>query len=189
MAENKAFPGKENDRLPEALAKEAAAGNEESFSLLAKAFTPALIAMVSPLSVPPAEKEDLMQEGLIGLYKAVRLYDPSLSSFPAFARLCMRSAVLDGVRKYRKADLEKADPDELIPDSPDKNPERILIGREELRELLQKVDRSLSPMERRIFGLRLRGKSVSEIASVTGKEKKSVENALYRLRKKLSEAL
>lgn len=169
----------------------AKSGNDDDFAQLAKHFKAPLISMVSLLDVPKAEEEDLVQEGLIGLYKAVRLFDPALSSFSTFARVCIRSALLDGVKKYRKSgnsvDLE--DPEEQLSASPSEGPERILMGKEELRELMQKVDRALSPLERRIFGLSLQGKKAPEIAKALGKDPKSVENALYRLRKKLSASL
>lgn len=173
---------------PEAVQFALADQTGEGFARLAEYFTPALRAMVASLLVPEAEQDDLFQEGLIGLYKAVRLYNPSLSSFATFARLCMRSAILDGLRKYQKLN-ENADLTEWedsLPADPHLSPERILMGKEELRMLLQKVDRSLSPLERRIFTLRLQGNSSEEIALLLGKEKKSVENTLYRVRKKLS---
>lgn len=165
-------------------------GNEEAFSRLADHFKPALSAMVGQFPVPEAEREDLMQEGLMGLFKAARLFDPALSSFPTFARICMRSALLDGVKKcnhslplpsLEELEIEISAPDHLSPD-------RILLGKEELAEWMERVDRALSPMERRIFGLKLQGKSTAEISEVLGKDKKSVENSLYRLRKKLFSA-
>lgn len=181
-------PCKKDPLSPEAVQHALDDKTGEGFAVLAEHFMPALKAMVSSLSVPEAEKEDLIQEGLVGLYKAVRLYDPSLSSFATFARLCMRSGILDGLRKYRKIS-ENADLAELedsLPADPQLSPEHVLMGKEEVRLLLQKIDRSLSILERRIFALRLQGKSASEIASLLGKDKKSVENTLYRVRKKLS---
>ncbi len=166
----------------------AAKGDNEAFSHLVSHFKPALFSMISLLTVPKAEEEDLMQEGLIGLYKATRLFDPALSSFATFARVCMRSALLDAVKKVQNRPLtgalEESEEEFSAPGS--QGPERILMGKEELRELMEKVDRSLSPLERRIFGLSLQEKKIPEIASLLGKDTKSVENALYRLRKKLS---
>ncbi|MBR2616198.1 MAG: sigma-70 family RNA polymerase sigma factor [Clostridia bacterium] len=171
----------------DALAQDAALGNEESFSRLVRHFTPALMGMIAPLSVPPAEKEDLMQEGLIGLYKAVRLFDPALSSFATFARLCMRSSVIDGARKYRSTAEEDVSEDaaDACAD-PALSPEGVLMQKLRWQEWKQRVDRALSPMERRVFGLSLQGRTAAEIASLLGKDKKSVENTLYRARRKLS---
>jgi len=175
------------DSLDE-LAFRAGRGSDEDFSRLVKHFKPAIIAMISCFNVPEAEKEDLMQEALIGLYKAAKLFNPDLSSFSTFARVCIRSALLDGIRKY-PGETEFLDPETFELDllAPcNESPDRILIGKEELRELMQKVDRNLSDLERRIFGLSLQGKKSSEIAKLLKKDPKSVENALYRLRRKLA---
>lgn len=169
------------------LAALAAGGDEESFSILVKAFQPVIFAMVSSIEVPPAEKDDLSQEGLIGLYKAVRLFDPALSSFGTFARLCIRSAVLDGLKRYRRVSGEECEHlEETVAAASSTTPERIVLGKEALDELLRKMEHALSPDEKRIFALRLEGNRVSEIARLLGKDKKSVENALFRARKKLS---
>jgi RNA polymerase sporulation-specific sigma factor len=170
-----------------ALVLQVKSGNEEAFSRLADHFRPALLAMIDQFSIPDGEKEDLMQEGLIGLFKAARLFDPALSSFSTFARICIRSALLDGVKKYNHSTpLPSLDEMEIQVLAPDHlSPDRILLGKENLAEWMERVDRSLSPMERRIFGLKLQGKSTEEISKVMGKDKKSVENSLYRLRKKL----
>ena len=140
--------------------------------------------MTAPLSIPEEEKEDLRQEGLIALFKAVHLFDPKLSSFSTFARICMRSAISDGLRKYNRV-LEKADFEEEN-FSCEESPESRLMEKVRLQVMMQKMEDSLSPMERRVFGLHLRGKGASEIASLLGKNVKSVENTLFRARRKLS---
>ncbi|MBQ3074610.1 MAG: sigma-70 family RNA polymerase sigma factor [Clostridia bacterium] len=187
MAEkNAAVPELQTRDLSD-LAALARGGDEESFSLLVKAFQPVIFAIVASIDVPPAEKDDLSQEGLIGLYKAVRLFDPSLSSFGTFARLCIRSAILDGLKRYRRVSLEEYESlEETVAAASSSTPERIVLGKEALGEILQKMEHALSPDEKRIFALRLEGNRVSEIARLLGKDKKSVENALFRARKKLS---
>ena len=168
--------------------KRAAQGDDAAFSVLAERFSPALSHMLSSLPVPEEEKGDLRQEGLIGLYKAVLLFDPALSSFSTFAGVCMRSGVMEGLRKYlrdhRGASLEL--PTEDLPAEGTFSPERVLLGREALFEVLQRIDQILSPMERRALGLHLQGKSNKEAAHLLGKSAKSVENTLFRARKKLS---
>lgn len=164
----------------------AAAGDDEAFSLLAKSFAPALGAILSGFLVPPEEKEDLRQEGLLGLYKAVLLYKPSLSSFSTFAGVCMRSAVFDAVKRLQKK------PDALPQGAPEAaslsaDPARILVGKEELSVLLGRIDSVLSPMERKVLLLHLEGKTSTEIARRLGIGKRSADNALFRLRRKLKE--
>lgn len=166
----------------------AAKGDEAAFSRLALVFQPVIARIVSAYSLPEADRHDLCQEGLIGLYKAVLLYNPDLASFSTFATVCIRSGVLEGLRKYQKenhpfsADLTE---DEIPADS-SLSPERIFLGKEALSGLLSKLDDALSPLERKVLGLHLAGKKNPAIAEILGKDIKSVENTLFRLRKKLS---
>lgn len=170
---------------PEELLKRFKDGDEESFSQLAKLYEKALWGMTASLSVPEEEKEDLRQEGLIALFKAVHLFDPALSSFSTFARVCMRSAISDGLRKYNRIQ-EKSELETEVFTSRDEDPEQLLMEKLRLQEMLQKMETTLSPLERRVFALKLQGKSLSQIASATDKSTKSVENTLFRARKKLS---
>ncbi len=180
-------PQDENDVL--SLVKCAKAGNESAFSDLAERFGGLIRFFICPLSIPEEDQSDLFQEGLISLYKAVLLYDPSLSSFSTFAGLCIRSAIRDALRKYNKDHLSSTVdmPAEEIPDDASPSPERVLLGKEELSALLHKVDTLLSTLERKVLGLHLQGMKAQEIASRIGKDQKSVENTLFRLRRKLSQ--
>ncbi len=171
------------------LVHRAKGGDEAAFASLAAYFQPTLSRMIASFPIPEEDKVDLRQEGLIGLYKAVLLYDEALSSFSTFAFVCMRSGVMEGLRKYNKLnssqllDIETLE----IPADSATSPERILLGKEELSRLLSKVDDILSPLERKVFGLHLQGKTTPEIALKLGKGAKSVENTLFRLRKKLAD--
>jgi len=169
------------------LALRAAKGDQAAFSLLAERFDPALKAIIASFSLPAEENEDLHQEGLLGLYKATLLFDPSLSSFSTFARLCMRSAVLDAVKKLQKADPSLSTEDFAEPAAdPREDPQRILVGKEALSEALCKMNVSLSSLEKKVFLLYLRGMKSEEIAGIVGISRKSAENALSRSRAKLS---
>jgi len=170
---------------PEELLERYKHGDEDCFSHLAKLYEKALWGMTASLSVPEEEKEDLRQEGLIALFKAVYLFDPALSSFSTFARVCMRSAISDGLRKYNRL-REKSELENEIPGSRDDDPEHLLMEKVRLQEMLKEMDGTLSPLERQVFALKLEGKSISEIASAIAKPAKSVENTLFRARKKLS---
>ena len=180
-----------SEEAPEAVSRDvalAAKGDGDAFSRLARRFTPALSAILAPYRLTAEEREDLFQEGLLGLYKAVMLYDPRQSSFSTFAFVCMRSGATDGLRRLRRAvGTDPVDPEEL-PASPQFDPARILVGKEELSAALQKIDRVLSPMERDVLIGHARGETAEEIARRLGKEKRSVENALFRGRAKLRAA-
>ncbi len=173
------------EQTPEELLDRFKKGDEDCFSHLAKLYEKALWGMTASLSVPEEEKEDLRQEGLIALFKAVHLFDPALSSFSTFARVCMRSAISDGLRRYNRIQ-EKAELEKEVLTSREEDPEQLLIEKLRLQEMMQKMADSLSPLERRVFALKLEGKSLSEISSLVGKSTKSVENTLFRARKKLS---
>ncbi len=168
--------------------RRAAGGDESAFSQLASAFQPVIARVISSFSLPEADRSDLSQEGLIGLYKAVLLYNPDLASFSTFATVCIRSGIMEGMRKYQKEN-RKIDTDLVSQEYPSDtalSPERIFLGKEALSGLLLKLDSALSPLERKVLGLHLDGKTNPEIGEILGKDTKSVENTLFRLRKKLS---
>lgn len=185
MSDTKVGTAPLQELTPEELSDRFKKGDEDCFSLLAKLYEKALWGMTASLSVPEEEKEDLRQEGLIALFKAVHLYDPALSSFSTFARVCMRSAISDGLRRYNRIQ-EKNELEKEVLTSREEDPEQILIEKLRLQEMMQKMADSLSPLERRVFALKLEGKSLSEIASLVGKSAKSVENTIFRARRKLS---
>ena len=166
----------------------AAAGDNAAFAEIAHRFEPAILRILSSIKIPEADRNDLYQEGLIGLYKAVHLYNPSLSSFSTFGYVCIRSGIADGLRRYQREHSLKAveiSADE-IPDKSAGSPERILLGKEELSSVLERIGKTLSTMERKVFGLHLQGKSSSEIARILERDQKSVENTLFRARRKLA---
>ncbi len=188
MAEHNCPASQDTKDLEVQTVRRAAAGDNTAFSELAKRYEPAILRILSTISVPEADRNDLYQEGLIGLYKAVHLYNPSLSSFSTFVSVCIRSGIADGLRRYqRENSLASVEiPTEEIPDENMGSPERILLGKEELSAVLERIGKTLSPMERKVFGLHLQGKKSAEIARVLEREPKSVENTLFRARKKLA---
>lgn len=183
-----------NDRISQSfsdsdseLVSLAASGDHIAFAQLAKKYEKTIRFLLAPIVVPEADRNDLYQEGLIGLYKAVLLFDPSISSFSTFATVCIRSGIADGLRRYqRESSLPSLEiPTEEIPDKIAGRPEEVLMGKEALAALLDQVNRTLSSMERKVFGLYLQGRKTAEIAQILGKDQKSVENTLFRARRKL----
>lgn len=151
-----------------------------------------------------ADKEDLLQEGMIGLYKAVRDYDPGRdASFYTFADLCVArqiyKAVEAGNRKkhaplnyyisiYSDEDDNDSNKDifnvSLIPVS-ENGPEEELIDKEETKILEQKISDALSDFERQVLNLKVTGMDYTEIARVLGRDEKSTDNALSRIKIKV----
>lgn len=174
----------------DSLAERARRGEEEAFALLAKRFAAVIRHTVSSLPVVEEEKADLAQEALLGLFKAVMLFDPARSSFSTFAKLCIRSSVSDGLRKYLRRtqgqELFSEDQPEPVADATN-DPERIVLGKESLLQVKSDLFKVLSKSEKTILCRHLAGNSVDEIAQRLGKDRKSIHNALYRIRRKLSE--
>ncbi len=137
------------------------------------------------------ETEDLIQEGMIGLYLAVSDYDGSRekgSSFKNFAYLCISRQILDAVRKvYRKKSgaLRSLQPLDVEMVETGLSPEELLILSDEQTEFRQKMGRVLSDFEFRVTTMYMDGMTCSEICEATGKQTKSVDNAIQRSKRKL----
>ena len=152
-----------------------------------------------------ADRDDLIQEGMIGLFKAIRDYDCGRdASFYTFADLCisrqMYSAVEASLRKkhiplnsyislYTRIDEDDTSSDVTLENAltsdKDLNPEQQLIDRENVRLLEEAIEKDLSAVERRVLGLYLTGMSYTQIAKVLNKDEKSTDNALHRAKSKL----
>ena len=157
-----------------------------------------------------ADKEDLIQEGMIGLYKAVRDYDAGRdASFYTFADLCisrqMYKAVEAGNRKkhaplnsYVSIYEDETDKDdqgdgtsilEMILSETGRSPEELVIDKEQTKDLEQRINDSLSDFERKVLNLRLTGLEYTDIAKILGRDAKSTDNALSRIKVKVRKIL
>ncbi len=149
-----------------------------------------------------AETEDLTQEGMIGLFKAVRDYEPDKgASFFTFATHCVRNQIKTAIsasnRKkhtplntyisiYAESTEDGLSLVELEADKSDCNPEELIIAREQKSDLMNKIESELSKYEKKVIDLYLEGLSYADIADKLGKTEKSIDNALFRIRGKLS---
>ena len=171
----------------EALAKKAKEGDSLSFALLAYKYHRFLLKYVGSFDVPFSEREDLMQEGLIGLLKAVRSYDGSSSSFTTYSFHCIKTHIISALRRYSRQ--TKASMAEQIFDRNTSemsiSPETEFIDKESTKQLYDKFFSVLSSYESKVFELYLADVPIAEIALRTGKDGKSVENALQRIKAKL----
>ena len=154
-----------------------------------------------------ADKEDIIQEGMIGLYKAIRDYRPDkLSSFRAFAELCITRQIITAIKTATRQkhiplnnyiSLNKPIYDEesdrtlmdVIVEGRAQNPEELIIDRENLVSLRDQVDQVLSSLEQDVLNAYLDGKSYQEIADKLGRHVKSIDNALQRVKRKLEKFL
>ncbi len=140
------------------------------------------------------DRDDLYQEGMIGLLKAIRTYDPARSdNFEAYASLCIRRQLFDAVRKdvhfsrREEAVLQQLAPDPVTIDHPD--PETQCLANETETEIKAALHGFLSAFEASVLDPYLAGYSVSEISRNLGRSPKSVENAILRIRRKLARYL
>lgn len=150
-----------------------------------------------------ADHEDIVQEGMIGLFKAIRDYQVErLSSFRAFAELCITRQIITAIKTATRqkhvplnsyVSLNKPIYDEesdrtlmdVIVEGHAQNPEELIIGREDIVSIRDRVDEVLSSLEQEVLSAYLDGKSYQEIADKLGRHVKSIDNALQRVKRKL----
>ena len=151
-----------------------------------------------PYFLAGGDNEDLLQEGMFGLLKAIREYDQTReASFQTFAGTCIRHrlySVLKAASSGKHVPLNQSVP--LNPSFFDANPafaqvdpEVLLIDREKAASLLQSTRKQLSEFEVKILGYYLDGLTCREIAETVGKSPKSVDNAVQRIRRKVARYL
>ncbi len=154
-----------------------------------------------------ADHEDIVQEGMIGLYKAVRDYKPEkMCSFRAFAELCITRQIITAIKTATRQkhiplnsyiSLNKPLYDEesdrtlmdVIMEGRVSNPEEIIINREDLVAINDRIREVLSGLEQDVLSAYLDGKSYQEIAEELGRHVKSIDNALQRVKRKLEKYL
>ena len=154
-----------------------------------------------------ADHEDIVQEGMIGLYKAIRDYrQEKLSSFRAFAELCITRQIITAIKTATRqkhiplnsyVSLNKPLYDEesdrtlldIIMEGSAGNPEDMIINQENLGSIHRKINEVLSGLEQEVLSAYLDGKSYQEIAESLGRHVKSIDNALQRVKRKLEKYL
>ena len=143
------------------------------------------------------DQEDLLQEGMLGLYKAVREYQPEKeASFQTFAGLCisrqMYSAVVSAQRKKHRPLNTSISLNELAENQEEyslgiaESPESILLDQEATETLKKEIEKQLSPFETKVLNLYLSGLDYLQIAEELDKPAKSIDNALQRIRAKVN---
>ena len=181
-------------------------GDSKAIDIIIERYKELVRLKAGSMFILGADKEDLIQEGMIGLFKAVRDYDAGRdASFATFADLCvsrqMYKAVEAGNRKknaplnsyisiYENDDDTNGPGDgisilERILTETGKSAEDVVIDREQTENLEQKIYDSLSDFERQVLNLRLTGLEYTDIARILGRDAKSTDNALSRIKVKV----
>ena len=175
------------DNRPLPIAR-AAEGDQEAFGLIVRRMEPLIHAQIHSLRCDGTEDEDLAQEALIGLLAAVRTYRPDGgAAFTTYATTCIRRRLLSVVRRYGSMAAQEVslEEDADLPDA-SADPALLLQDQESVEQLLSDWRRRLTPMEYKVLLLRLSDSSYEEIAARLGVNKKSVDNTVQRLRRKLA---
>ena len=170
-------------------------GDKTATEQLLKRYKNVVLSVARRFFLSGGETEDLVQEGMCGLYSAIEGYSEGKSAFSSYAARCIRNRIIDAVKSTRGARhsaLNNFLPivevgEELYPSA--ENPEDELIKRENRREFLQKISKTLSSFEFKVTVMYMDGLTMAEISSATGKPVKSIDNALQRAKKKLSALL
>ena len=150
-----------------------------------------------------ADREDLIQEGMIGLFKAIRDFDEKRpASFSGFAELCIKRQIITAVKTATRQkhmplnsyvslnnpvygnDTEGYLAD-VLPGGAESDPEHLFISRENTELLNERMEEVLSNLEKMVVALYLEGKSYQKISKILDKPTKSIDNALQRVKKKM----
>ncbi len=167
--------------------------DEDAFETLLSRYTPLIEGMTAQFASSYStveDREDLRQEAVLGFYRALVHFEIAESRVPFgyYAKECIRNRLISYLRSIKKQEqvrlLSDEEPDVEI-EAADENPAAQLIRREAYLDLYETVCKTLSPYENRVWWMYLSGRTAEEIARVVGKDQKSVQNAVYRIRKKL----
>ncbi len=180
--------------------------NSDAEAYMMQKFKPLVKAKSRPYFLVGADNEDMLQEGMIGLYKAVRDFKlDKHTSFYSFAELCIKRQMITAVKAATRQKHQVLNQSislnkpifqgeseeyymDLLQENDFFNPEARLIGQERKNFLESQLQKVLSPFEVRVLSLYLQGGSYHEIAQIMKKTEKSVDNALQRVKKKLEKS-
>ncbi len=154
-----------------------------------------------------ADKDDLLQEGTIGLFKAIRDYkEENETTFFSFADLCITRQIMTAIKSANRQkhiplnssislnrnifdEEENTTYLDLLSDGNMTNPETLVIGNEERENTEAEILKALSKLERQVLVYHLRGLKYTEIAKLMDKDEKSIDNALQRIKKKVDKII
>ncbi len=182
------------DRLELSVLTKAKAGDNESFEILLKKYEKYIYMNTKDYYLADGEKDDLIQEGIIGLLKGIKNYDAQKeASFKTFVIMCMRRQIITALKtsntkKHRMLNALYNDVDEnnyyMYPEkSP--SPEEILISKELMEEFKEYTKEHFSDLEKEVLGYLIQGYNYGEIAKIMDKPNKAIDNAYQRIKNKI----
>ena len=180
----------------------AQAGDKRALEHIIARYRNLVYAKANPYFLIGADRDDLLQEGMIGLYKAVQGFQNQRASFQAFAGVCVSRQIISAVKSATRQkhmplnsyislnkNVYESEEDatllDIISEQYPQDPESILINRENLDGIEYKINQALSKLELEVLMQHLDGRSYREIADSLQRDVKSVDNALQRIKKKI----
>ena len=195
------------DKLDEEVVMQAKAGNNRAQEYLISRYENFVKAKAKSYFLIGADKEDIYQEGMIGLYKAIRDFNPEKStSFKAFAEICVTRQIITAIKTATRQKhiplntyvslnkpIYEEESDRTLLDVLSglkiSDPEELMISKEQMHFIEEKISEVLSGLERKVLTSYLDGKSYQEIACDLERHSKSIDNALQRVKRKLEKCL
>lgn len=195
------------DMADEDIVEVAKAGNSEAFEYLIKKYRSFVGVKARAYFLIGADKDDIIQEGMIGLYKAIRDYDKrKLNTFRIFAEICITRQIITAIKTATRqkhmplnsyvslnkpiySDESDRTLLDIIASTDIADPEELIISSEKLYSIESKIMEMLSSLEWEVLMAYLDGKSYHEIAREVNRHVKSVDNALQRVKRKLERYL
>lgn len=195
------------DKLDEEIVMDAKAGNNKAQEYLISKYENFVKAKAKSYFLIGADKEDIYQEGMIGLYKAIRDFNPEKStSFKAFAEICVTRQIITAIKTATRqkhiplntyVSLNKPIYEEesertlldVLSGLKISDPEELMISKEQMHFIEDKISKVLSELEKEVLTSYLDGKSYQEIACDLERHAKSIDNALQRVKRKLEKCL
>lgn len=176
-------------------------GQSDATEYLLKKYAPLVKKSIRTLYLIGADTEDLSQEGMIGLFKAIQSYQSdNNASFYTFAKLCIDRQIYSAIKAsnrkkhiplnsyisfYSKMNEDEIELIDNLEAGNDSNPEQIILDRENTTNIEDILEEHLSKMEKQVLSLYLQGNSYADIGVELGKSSKSIDNAIQRIRDKV----
>ncbi|WP_294186661.1 RNA polymerase sporulation sigma factor SigH [uncultured Clostridium sp.] len=195
------------DKLDEEVVYEAKKGDCRAQEYLISKYENFVKAKAKSYFLIGADKEDIYQEGMIGLYKAIRDFKADkLTSFKAFAEICVTRQIITAIKTATRQKhiplntyislnkpIYEEDSDRTLIDVLSElkitDPEELIIGKEQIKHIEGEMAKVLSDLEMEVLQSYLDGKSYQEIACDLDRQAKSIDNALQRVKRKLEKCL
>ncbi|MDQ3963488.1 MAG: RNA polymerase sporulation sigma factor SigH [Actinomycetota bacterium] len=196
------------DFTDEDLVERARTGSEQAIETLLHRYRHYARAKARTYFLAGADREDIVQEGMIGLFKAIRDFRADRNAaFRAFAELCITRQIITAIKtatrqkhiplnSYVSLNKQSAGDDDesrslgdVLTSAEVLDPAELLISAEEIASIKESMGRLLSELESEVLRLYMDGKSYQEIADMLGRHVKSIDNALQRIKRKLEQHL